>query len=266
MEPLSEVDGELLAFLAEHRVALVDQLATLTGRSDAGVRRRLRALAAAGLIAERRVLHRQPPAYLITRRGLRTLGSPLPLPRLNLQAYLHDLGAGWLWLAARDGAFGALSEIHSERRLRSRDGLPRGPDAGPEHSERLGVRLFDLGPGGRECLHYPDLVLRTAAGQRVALELELTTKAPRRLEGILEAYAADPRIDAVIYVVGDRRLEARIRTAAARAGASRKLFVRHFTFAPAMEGLAGQLGHASARGAGRAAGRTRGGERAAPAR
>src|SRR5205807_2607122 len=163
-----------------------------TGLSASTVRRRLRALSQAGLISERRVLHRQPAAYLITERGLRTIASPLQAHGLNLQGYVHDLGAAWLWLAARDGAFGAVREVLSERQLRSRDGLPR-PDGAAMPREHSGIRQFAFGPRGGERLHYPDLVLQTTSGWRVAIELELSVKSSARLEGILAAYGADPR-------------------------------------------------------------------------
>lgn len=257
---LTEHDGELLSFLADHRAALAAQLAIATGLTELTVRRRLRALLAAGLISERRVLHRQPAAYLITERGLRTTGSPLHARGLNLQGYVHDLGAAWLWLAARDGAFGPVDEVLSERQLRSRDGLPRpGGDAPADGAlERWGVRQFGLGPGGAERLHYPDLLLETNGGRRVALELELTGKSRRRLEGILAGYGADPRVDAVVYVVADDRLEAKVRRAAARAGASDKVFVRRFSWTPSMRALADQLGHASSRARNLERGRDRG--------
>ena len=78
-----------------------------------------------------------------------------------------------------------------ERRLRSLDGR-REPGAEP-----LAVRLGGFGPRGRERLHYPDLLLVTADGRRVALELELTAEEPRRRrETILAGYGADPRVDA----------------------------------------------------------------------
>lgn len=255
--PLTEQDGELLAFLADHRVALAGHLQLATGLRPPALRRRLRALMAEGLVAERQVLHRQPAAYLITRRGLRTVGSALPRAELNLQGYVHDVGAAWLWLAARDGAFGPVREVLSERQLRSHDGLPRNPEAAEAHGGRLAVRLFALGPGGRERLHYPDLVLHTADGRRVALELELSAKSSARLEGILAGYGADPRIDAVAYVVNDDRIEAKLHHAAARAGASDKLLIHRFSWTPSMQALAAQLGHASARDRTVARGRVR---------
>ena len=78
-----------------------------------------------------------PGCYLIERRGLRAIGSHLPAPRaVNRSEYEHDVGLGWLWLAAQRGAFGGLETVTSERQMRSHDGrAERGAD------EPLGVRL-----------------------------------------------------------------------------------------------------------------------------
>ena len=77
-------------------------------------------------------------------------------------------------LAAHAGRFGGVRRVVSEREMRSGDG--RAPAAQP----RYGVRLGGVGPGGRDRLHYPDMVILTGTGHRVAFELELTTKEPER--------------------------------------------------------------------------------------
>jgi hypothetical protein len=102
-----------------------------------------------------------------------------------------------------------MHEVVSERTMRSRDGKSPG-------SERFGVRLGGLGAGGRERFHYPDLLLVDPNGHRIAVELELSGKGRRRLEGILAGYAADPRISAVLYLV-DRPSVGRSIEASARA-------------------------------------------------
>ncbi len=63
-------------------------------------------------------------------------------------------------LAARAGRFGAGARVISERHMRSHDGRTA------ERARRYGVRLGGVGPGGRDCLHYPDLVLVTDTGHR----------------------------------------------------------------------------------------------------
>ena len=209
---LTERDQQVLSFLAEHRLALPPHVAVLLGTSARAATARLNKLANAGLLKCRPGFPGEPRWYQITDDGLAFIGSSLAPPRADLRTYEHDVGVAWLWLAARGGTFGPLQEIVGERRLRSSDGS-REPGAEP-----LAVRLGGFGPHGRERLHYPDLVLRTADGRRVALELELTPKSRTRLETILAGYGADPRFDGVVYLVESTSVARSVQAAARRLG------------------------------------------------
>jgi hypothetical protein len=74
-----------------------------------------------------------------------------------------------------------------------------------DHGARLASALFGAGPDGRSLLHRPDLVLwpaRMSAGSLpLAVEVELTVKAPRRLEGICRAWARCDLTAGVLYLV-----------------------------------------------------------------
>jgi hypothetical protein len=213
---LSEQDLDLLAFLAEHRLALPEHAAALLGVQPTTARARLSRLVEVGCVRFKPVFHRQPPMYLITRAGLNLLGSSLPPPRLDLRVYEHDVGVAWLWLAACAGVFGPVRQVIAERRLRSYDAAR---DSDPHRAEPLGVRLGGVGPRGQERLHYPDLLLHTADGRRIALELELSAKG-RRLEAILSGYAADRRVDGVVYLVESESVARAVRDTARRIGLS----------------------------------------------
>ena len=204
----------LLFFLAEHRLVLPTHAAALLGVSVKTAGTRLTKLAEGGFVRGQDPFPGEPRWFRITRKGLATIGSGLSPPRMDLRTYEHDVGVAWLWLAARGGAFGPLSEIIAERRLRSQDARGE-PDVEP-----LGVRLGGFGPQGRERLHYPDLVLRTADGRRIAIELELSSKWRPRLETILTGYGADARFDGVVYLVESRSVARAVETAARRLGIS----------------------------------------------
>jgi hypothetical protein len=219
----------------------------LLGASDSVTRARLRALARGGYVVQHRLFHQQPGCYQVTRRGLAAIGSDLPRPRIDLRSYTHDVGLGWLWLSARTGRFGPVAEVLSERQLRSRDGLPG------SGRERLGVRMLGFGPAGREQLHYPDLLLRTPDGKRIAIELELTGKGRTRREKILSGYGADRKIDAVVYLVNRPHLARSVGACARQLGLSELVQVQPFVWDPSMERLEHQISGDAARGHARAA-------------
>jgi hypothetical protein len=75
-----------------------------------------------------------------------------------------------------------------------------------EHSVEVSV------PGyGRRVRHFPDFVVERPGGARWAIKAELTQKGRRRLQAILQAFAAGP-FDAVAYLVPEQRAVARIQS------------------------------------------------------
>ncbi len=96
-------------------------------------------------------------------------------------------GCGWPPTEGRSGRRG--------RSTPSAGCAPRTGGTGPRRSgpSVTRVRLAGVGPHGGERRHYPDLVLTTETGHRVAIELELTGKGRRRTEEILGGYAFDHR-------------------------------------------------------------------------
>ena len=225
---VTERDRRILRFCAEHRFVLAPHVALMLGviRIDAA-KRRLAALHEAGYLRRERRYLAEPYAYAVTSAGIGAAGSGLSRPRkLDPATYAHDVGVAWLAAGAHRGAFGELSEIVCERRMRSEDRRAAGD--GPPH----GVRC--TGVGGRG-LHYPDLTVVTATGRRVAFELELHVKGAARRERILAAYACEPRFDAVVYLV---RSEAERRTllrSARRVGLDDRLHVQRFEWADGRE-------------------------------
>jgi hypothetical protein len=213
---ITDRDRALLGFVAEHRLVLASHIGALMATSLAAAHGRLATLAKAGFLCRATVFDREPGCYQLTRAGLAVIDSKLPPPRLDLRGYRHDVGVAWLWLAAQRGAFGELGGIVSERRMRSEDGARRSEDALDDRPH--GVRLGGVGPNGRPRLHYPDLLLVDPSGRRIAIELELSPKGRTRREGILAGYAADPRIDAVLYLCAADSVARGIRSSAARVG------------------------------------------------
>jgi hypothetical protein len=211
---MSEADLAVLGPLAEHRLLTGPQVAVLLGVSADAAGRRLRRLADKGLVAYQPPFRGAPASARITRPGVRAVGRQLSPPGENLNEFQHDVGVGWLWLAARAGAFGEVRQIATERTMQAADGAAAAAGRRP----RYGVGLGMLGPNGRPQRHYPDLMLDLASGHRVAVELELTQKSSRRLSRIMTAYASDASVDAVLYLTATKTLADRVTEAARRAG------------------------------------------------
>jgi hypothetical protein len=256
---VTERDGRILGFIAEHRIVLVAHVQALLEVSDTVAYRRLRALATGGLLSHEQVLHRQPGWYQITRTGLGMIGSDLPPPRRDLSCYRHDIGVAWVWLASSRGAFGDVERMVSEREMRSRDGARLAAGGG---GTPFGVPLGGVGPRGRPRLHYPDLLLVGPGGERVAVELELSAKGGRRLETIIAGYGAEPGIAAVLYLTDKPGIAREVRSAAARLGISDLVRVRAVAW-PAAAGAPQARERARERARG---GARRGDERGALAR
>ena len=221
---LTARDRELLAFAAEQRFVLAAQIGRLLGISAEAAGGRLRALRSGGYLRSERRLTSAPTAFRVTRAGAGAAGCELTPPKeLDLATYAHEVGVGWLAIAAHRGSFGALTDVIGERRMRSQDARRDRPADRPTHGVRLGA-----GERGRPRLHYPDLTVVTATGHRIALELELSTKEAARRERILSAYAADRSIDAVVYLVDSRAAGEAIERSAARVGATGLVRVQRF--------------------------------------
>jgi hypothetical protein len=135
----------------------------------------------------------QPALYTVTRAGMRASAlTGLDPCRVSASNAAH--------LIACARAAAALERcypdyrVHAERELR-RDEHQRGA---PLASARLDARL-----NADAALHRPDLVLWPAGGDvglPVAVEVELTVKAPRRLSGICRAWARCRLVAGVIYL------------------------------------------------------------------
>ena len=221
-DSLTERDASVLGPLAEHRILIVPQVAALLGVGERAALARLKALEQARLTRFHTIFRGLPWAAAITSPGLRALGSPLQAPRLNLNEYRHDVGVGWLWLAARAGSFGEAGSITTDRRMQAEDLTARAAGRLP----RWGVGVGLLGSHGQPQRHYPDLMLDLASGHPLAVELELTAKSSGRMTRIMRAYASDSGVDHVLYVAANRSIATRVRESARRAGIPERVHVQ----------------------------------------
>lgn len=166
--------------------------------------RRLRAAERAGLLTCSRPLAKRPGVYTVTREGIRRYGlHGLDPCRVGAAGASHSIACAFV--AA------VLRRTYPDHRIVGEHDLRRG-------ERELGVAIasahMGFGPYGRPLLHRPDLVIwppestagpsprcsESTTGLPVAVEIELTTKAPRRLTAICRAWARCRGIAGVLYV------------------------------------------------------------------
>jgi hypothetical protein len=186
--------------------ALADRLDV----SVAAARGRLQALQKAGWLSHERLLAEQPALFTATRAGLRVAAlQGLDPCRVSASNAHHLIVCAWV-AAALERCYPDHAVL-GERELR-RDERERGVALA---SARLGIA-----PDGGPLLHRPDLVLwpqdaqdagvvgvvgntmegEGGAGLPVAVEVELTVKAPQRLAEICRAWARCRCVAGVIYL------------------------------------------------------------------
>ncbi len=185
----------MIEWLAGIGAASATELADVCGSTIAAASTRLRRLEGEGLVSESRLLHARPALYLITRSGLRAAGrGELTAPRVSHAGFVHALECARV-ARALEGRHAGRFTVHSERELRSWERAAGRPVASMELGFSSTRRTGDV--------HRPDLALRpvnrTAGGLPIAVEIELTVKAPVRLRSIIRGWARCRTVSGVVY-------------------------------------------------------------------
>jgi hypothetical protein len=169
------------------------------------------------LLQRWRPLSGEPALYVLTRAGQRAAGVPAAAPCGVSPANARHLIACAHAAAALERGYPDHTVL-GERELarRWRDLTPAGACAHLGH-----------GPGGSRMLHRPDLLLLPPPRLEalpVAVEVELTVKAPRRLEEICRTWARCRAVAGVIYLAAPG-VERALEHAVAGANASSKVAI-----------------------------------------
>jgi hypothetical protein len=170
-----------------------EALALHERRTLASARGRLLAAERAGLMSRWALLADAPSLYTVTAAGVRAAGVHGVEPgRVSVAGAPHAIACAWV-AAALECAYPEHS-VMGERELR-RDERECG-------ASLASARLGD-GPDGAPLLHRPDLVLWPKDPRErlpVAVEVELTIKAPRRLREICRAWARCRCVAGTLYL------------------------------------------------------------------
>lgn len=180
-------DREITELLGRIGALSIEQLMAWLGIGRTVAYRRVAALSEAGLI-ERVALVRGMPALLrATREGLRYAGLGLTVARVSPGSVHH-------WLACASTALMLAEEAGHERILAARELRLH------ERIEGRAIASAKTGenPDGSPRLHRPDLAI-VAGARPIAIEVELTPKSPRRLEGLIRAWRRASWVEQVRY-------------------------------------------------------------------
>lgn len=197
----------LLCWAAGLGAVTAEALGAREGTTTASARAMLVAAVRDGQLARHRPLAGGPSLYTVTRAGLRAVSLPeLGLARVGPASARH--------MAACAQVAAALERSYP-------DHLVVGERALRELERRTGRPLasIELGyAGASRAVHRPDMVLLAPSLQRrraLAIEVELTVKAPRRLAQICRAWARSRHVEAVLYLAPSEVERALLRAIAA---------------------------------------------------
>lgn len=186
----TERDAEIVEWIGRLGAAGAGHVVRRFGMGRSWAYARLSRLVADGLLEQRTLLYRQPGLYVATAAGLRWRGlERLPTYRVSPGGFEHAREVATAAVALH----GALPDRRqlSEREIRLIESDRRELVAS--------VRVGEL-PNGSPALHRPDLALIASDGPVVAVEVELSVKASRRLAAICRGYARARHLSHVYYL------------------------------------------------------------------
>lgn len=168
-------DRELVELVGRHGVMTVEQAMRATGTGRTATYRRAAALIGAGLLERLDLLRSQPSLLHATREGLRYAGLWMPVAKVSPGAVDHWLRCTTVALDL--GERYGHSRVLTEREIVAKELL--------EERSLARATLSDAGDGRR--FHRADIAVLVEDGV-IAVEVELTPKAPRRLEELVRAW------------------------------------------------------------------------------
>jgi hypothetical protein len=183
-------DAQIVSWLARIGAASAEHVMARFGMGRSWAYARLSLLTRDGLLEQKRLLYGKPGLYISTAEGLRwTFNERLGAYRLSPGGFQHA------WELA-DAAVALHNALPEHKQLSDRE-IRVGENDGPELI--ASASLGEL-PGGRPALHRPDLALIGPDRRVLAIEVELSIKAPRRLQAICRGYARARHVDHVYYL------------------------------------------------------------------
>jgi hypothetical protein len=169
-------DLELLRYVGRHGVVRIDQVMVAMEAGRTVTYDRVASCVEAGLLERLDLLRSEPGLLRATRDGLRYAGLGLPVAVVSPGAVDHLLRCAST--AQLLGNHFGHDRVLTERELVLAEQIEGKPIASAKVGEF---------PSGQPRLHRPDLAVLTE-GSTIAIEVELTPKAPWRLQGLIRSW------------------------------------------------------------------------------
>jgi len=169
-------DRELTRFVGRHGLVRIGQVMEAMEVGRTAAYRRVATCVDAGLLEGIELLRSEPRLLRASREGLRYAGLGLPVAEISPGTVDH-------WLRCTSTALQIAKKLGDERVLTEREIV-----LAEQIAERP-IASAEVGslPDGKPRMHRADLAI-LADGGTVAVEVELTPKAPRRLETLIRAW------------------------------------------------------------------------------
>lgn len=212
-EPGRDRDQDLVCYVGRHGIVTIPHVMKAMGVGRTVAYRRVAVCVEAGLLERLEILRSEPTLLRATREGLQYVGLGLPFAEVSPGAVTH-------WLRCASTAQ-VLCEILSPERVLTEREL-----AHAEQIEGRPIASAEVGtlPNGAPRLHRPDLAVLDDS-RVVAIEVELTAKAPARLAKIMRAWRAASWVSEVQYVSPPGPTRRAVKRAVATTGAKGKVLV-----------------------------------------
>jgi DNA-binding Lrp family transcriptional regulator len=206
-------DWQIVRWVSRMGAVTMAQLATRFGLGRTAAYRRIAECRAAGLVERVETMHGQPALIRATRRGLRFAAVALRPAQIRPELVGH-------WIACADVGL-LLEREFGERAVRSEREIRR---LEVEHGRPLASAVLRERPDGSDMRHRPDLAVWDRENV-LAIEVELTPKAPQRLESIVRAWRRARWIVGTRYYAATPLVAAGVERAIARTHAEGRVEV-----------------------------------------
>ena len=209
---LTQRDLAIVEWIGRVGAATIEQVARQFGLGRTKAYGRVGACVEMGLLTRHRILYEGPALLTATRAGLLATGLPLKVVRVSPALARHHAACGWVAVHLSERA--SSDAVLSDRELRLEEHLAGKPIASAKVGEL---------PNGSPRLHRPDFAI---LGEEVeAFEVELTAKAPRRLDSLVRAWRRARYVSRVTYLCGGAQTRAAVERAVARTCSEDRVFV-----------------------------------------